>query len=184
MGEIRPEVIVQDKEVNENDNVAIQGAEFIIGRNSEGNVNNRNVLVRKKYRRKNGFNDRVGSSGSNERPKKRAREDNDLFGIDRLIGIVNSLPSQSTGEDKEASVSTGFCTPDLNKSVGAGGGSGDVSRNMEGRDPGQEVDSNEILDEVYETVTLAKALGAENIEQFIPKVQKVISNEGFQVMDQ
>ncbi|MFS7901133.1 hypothetical protein Hanom_Chr00s170918g01828781 [Helianthus anomalus] len=107
MGEIRPDVIVQDKEVNENDNVSIQGAEFIIGRNSEGNVNNRNVLVRKKYGRKNGVINRVGSSGSNERPKKRASEDNDPFGIDRLIGIVNSLPSQSTGEDKEASVSTG-----------------------------------------------------------------------------
>ncbi|MFS8002865.1 hypothetical protein Hanom_Chr13g01207101 [Helianthus anomalus] len=82
MGEIRPDVIVQDKEVNENDNVSIQGAEFIIGRNSEGNVNNRNVLVRKKYGRKNRVNNRVGSSGSNERPKKRAREDNDPFGID------------------------------------------------------------------------------------------------------
>ncbi|MFS8032763.1 hypothetical protein Hanom_Chr17g01561501 [Helianthus anomalus] len=36
MSEIQPEVIVQDKEVYENDNVLNQGSEFIIRRNSEG----------------------------------------------------------------------------------------------------------------------------------------------------
>ncbi|KAF5810702.1 hypothetical protein HanRHA438_Chr04g0182391 [Helianthus annuus] len=70
MGEIRSKVIVQNSEVNENANVLKQGAEFIIGRSSEVNENNVNVLVRKKYRKKTGIKNRGGFSGSSERPKK------------------------------------------------------------------------------------------------------------------
>ncbi|KAF5800980.1 putative RNA recognition motif domain, nucleotide-binding alpha-beta plait domain superfamily [Helianthus annuus] len=42
---------------------------------------------RKKFRRKNLFNNRNASSGSLERPKKRARDNNDMFGLNKLIVI-------------------------------------------------------------------------------------------------
>ncbi|KAF5813597.1 putative RNA recognition motif domain, nucleotide-binding alpha-beta plait domain superfamily [Helianthus annuus] len=41
---------------------------------------------RKKFRRKSLVTNRSGGSGSSERPKKRPRENNDMFDIDRLIG--------------------------------------------------------------------------------------------------
>ncbi|MFS7993090.1 hypothetical protein Hanom_Chr12g01089991 [Helianthus anomalus] len=39
---------------------------------------------RKKFRRKSLFKNRNEGSGSIERPKKRPRENNDMFGLDRL----------------------------------------------------------------------------------------------------
>ncbi|MFS7931604.1 hypothetical protein Hanom_Chr04g00357881 [Helianthus anomalus] len=45
--------------------------------------------VRKKFRRKSLFKNRNEGSGSLERPKKRHMENNDMFGLDKLIGILS-----------------------------------------------------------------------------------------------
>ncbi|MFS7934897.1 hypothetical protein Hanom_Chr05g00397021 [Helianthus anomalus] len=73
----------------------------------------------KKYKKKPLFKNRVVSPGSQERPKKRARENSDIFGLDKLIGIINSSSSGNETSEEEASISVGFCTPDLNKSCGS-----------------------------------------------------------------
>ncbi|MFS7960243.1 hypothetical protein Hanom_Chr08g00700931 [Helianthus anomalus] len=53
-------------------------------------VRNVNSMTRKKYRRKSLFKSRGESGGSCERPKKRLRDENDIFGLDKLIGIMSS----------------------------------------------------------------------------------------------
>ncbi|KAJ0524618.1 putative RNA recognition motif domain, nucleotide-binding alpha-beta plait domain superfamily [Helianthus annuus] len=73
------------------------GAENGIGNSMGGNVevcmdgvsgsHSAAATGRKKFRRKNLFNNRNASSGSLERPKKRARENNDMFGLNKLIAI-------------------------------------------------------------------------------------------------
>ncbi|KAJ0679989.1 putative RNA recognition motif domain, nucleotide-binding alpha-beta plait domain superfamily [Helianthus annuus] len=73
------------------------GAENGIGNSMGGNVevcmdgvsgsHSAAATGRKKFRRKNLFNNRNASSGSLERPKKRARENNDMFGLNKLIVI-------------------------------------------------------------------------------------------------
>ncbi|KAJ0508026.1 putative RNA recognition motif domain, nucleotide-binding alpha-beta plait domain superfamily [Helianthus annuus] len=73
----------------------------------------------KKFRRKSLFNNRSEGSGSIERPKKRPRENNDLFGLDKLIGIISE--ASESGGSGEAAGNDCFLTPDLNQRVTAGG---------------------------------------------------------------
>ncbi|KAI3712069.1 hypothetical protein L1987_70618 [Smallanthus sonchifolius] len=56
--------------------------------NTDANVKVGTSLARKKFRRKALFKNRGEVTGSYERPKKRQRDDNDMFGLDKLIGIV------------------------------------------------------------------------------------------------
>ncbi|KAL9992415.1 hypothetical protein Hdeb2414_s0015g00446931 [Helianthus debilis subsp. tardiflorus] len=89
MGEIRGE-----------DGLGVE-ATFNIGVNSGldenvyANVKVGTALVRKKFRRKALFRNRGEVSVSHECPKKRQRDDNDMFGLDKLIGIVASSSDHS-----------------------------------------------------------------------------------------
>ncbi|KAJ0599837.1 hypothetical protein HanIR_Chr03g0109631 [Helianthus annuus] len=70
---------------------------------------------RKKFRRKSLVTNRSGGSGSSERPKKRPRENNDMFDIDRLIGVLHVPAEVSRGN--ESGDEGVFLTPDLNKGL-------------------------------------------------------------------
>ncbi|MFS8001181.1 hypothetical protein Hanom_Chr13g01187221 [Helianthus anomalus] len=74
---------------------------------------------RKKFRRKSLFNHRSEGSGSLERPKKRPRENNDVFGLDKLFGIISE--ASESGGSGETAGNDCFLTPDLNQRVAAGG---------------------------------------------------------------
>ena len=75
--------------------------------------------VQKKFRRKSLFKHRCEANGSHERPKKRARDDNDMFGLDKLIGIMS--PKSDHIHNEEIDMHGGFLTPDLNKKTDVGG---------------------------------------------------------------
>ncbi|MFS8004971.1 hypothetical protein Hanom_Chr13g01232041 [Helianthus anomalus] len=71
---------------------------------------------RKKFRRKSLLKNRNEGSGSLERPKKRPRENNDMFGLDRLIGILSDNgDSVSSDGDVNVEAEEVFLTPDLNR---------------------------------------------------------------------
>lgn len=145
---------------------------------------------RKKFRRKSLFNNRSGGTGSGERPKKRSRENNDLFDVDRLIGIMQVNPVvpssvETGGEENGGSRSEDsgvFMTPDLNKG-------GEASRSVD-----EEVEEvattcmpyvtvrqqRSLEEESIKTIELSKALGVENLEAFATNVKEVLLSEGYQ----
>ncbi|MFS7902826.1 hypothetical protein Hanom_Chr01g00015901 [Helianthus anomalus] len=87
----------------------VESYENIIGLN--GAVNGR-----KKFRKKIFFFNRASSSGIQERPKKRPRENDnssDPFELDRLIGIIKEGPKYGDGNVEDSSGSHEYCTADL-----------------------------------------------------------------------
>ncbi|PWA39257.1 nucleotide-binding alpha-beta plait domain-containing protein [Artemisia annua] len=104
-----------------------------------------------------------------ERPKKRARDGEDIFDIDRFIFAVNSEEARKLHGNVDHSNKEDFLTPDLN-------GLGDEV---------QQADSScNVAMEVKETVTLGKDLGVEDYDKYADSVEKVIQDEGFQLVHQ
>ncbi|KAJ0892121.1 putative RNA-directed DNA polymerase [Helianthus annuus] len=142
---------------------------------------------RKKFRRRSLFKNRIEGSGSLERPKKRPRENNDLFGLDRLIGILsgNSDGVGSDGSDN-AAVDDVFVTPDLNRRASADPKEVDASCEVTvvddgGTSPnGAESVQSPIAIETDQTILLSRALGVQNLDSFVPSVIEVLRNEGYQ----
>ncbi|MFS7975259.1 hypothetical protein Hanom_Chr10g00878381 [Helianthus anomalus] len=119
-----------------------------------------------------------------DRPKKRFREDNDMFDIDRFIFTnhdasgVGSTVSNKVGEVEE------FMTPDLNGDVARGGEAGFEKATPEGEGVEVVVNEDGIRQEVLDTLAFAKDLGVSNIDSFENSVMKVVNEEGFQLVDQ
>ncbi|KAI3775000.1 hypothetical protein L1987_49568 [Smallanthus sonchifolius] len=90
-------------------------------------------LARKKFRRKALFKNRGEVTGSYERPKKRQRDDNDMFGLDKLISIVAPPSDHSFCGIRDSD--EGLCTPDLNKWYDMGRENVEDEVDQEGREP-------------------------------------------------
>ena len=122
----------------------------------------------------------------NERPKKRQRDSDDPFDLDRFIFPVNGSPNVT--KDKNGSVGSPneYLTPDLNREVV-----------IEGAIPREVLSHEEVVcndtggqrfeegykEEVADTIHMAKVLGVSNIENFEGDLEKVINDEGFQSGD-
>ncbi|MFS7989270.1 hypothetical protein Hanom_Chr11g01044721 [Helianthus anomalus] len=76
------------------------GAGDVHGLAEPSEVQNVTSTGRKKFRRKSLFKNKSEGSGSLERPKKRPRENNDMFDLDKLIGILSDA-SESGGVVKQ-----------------------------------------------------------------------------------
>ncbi|KAM0049057.1 putative RNA recognition motif domain, nucleotide-binding alpha-beta plait domain superfamily [Helianthus debilis subsp. tardiflorus] len=129
-------------------------------------------MGRKKFRRKSLFKNRNEGSGSLERPKKRPRENNDMFGLDRLIGIFSEanetdVNTEQVGEDT-------FLTPDLNQRAATGTAEFD-SRGLGHTEEifTQTPTQQPIEVEALKTVELSRELGVENLDDFVPNVKEV-----------
>lgn len=155
--------------------------------NAESPVNGFAVLKegtskgRKKFRRKNMFKNRGEASGSQERPKKRSRDDNDPFGLDRLIGIMATSTPQGTNEERESHGT--FCTPDLNMGSDLQVQNEQVVEQTVVEDlvheAGLRIDRGPLESEAEETVALARALGVENLQDFLPELHEILRSEGY-----
>lgn len=98
-----------------------------------------------------------------ERPKKRAREGEDLFDIDRFIYTINGneMPSIASEHNVEA-----------------------VQVVEEYGNDQVVIEPSGLSNEVNETVRLAGVLGVENLDNFEALVNKEVLVEGFQQVDQ
>ncbi|MFS8019718.1 hypothetical protein Hanom_Chr15g01406991 [Helianthus anomalus] len=85
-GEIPVEEVLVHEKVNQDsaDIPTKQGGEAQVDESSEVKASSR-----KKFWRKSLYNHRGESSGSLERPKKHLRDENDIFGLDKIIGIMS-----------------------------------------------------------------------------------------------
>ncbi|KAI3801741.1 hypothetical protein L1987_29855 [Smallanthus sonchifolius] len=155
--------------------------------NTDVNVKVGTSLARKKFRRKALFKNRGEVTGSYERPKKRQRDDNDMFGLDKLIGIVAPPSDHSFCGIRDSDED--LCTPDLNKRYDMGRENVEDEVDQEGREPnvvtnvfvGSEnvIDvSDPLMKEVEDTVTLGRALGVSDLNDFAPKVHEILRSEG------
>ncbi|KAJ0640459.1 hypothetical protein HanLR1_Chr16g0615751 [Helianthus annuus] len=154
-------------------------------------IQDKSNSLRKKFRKKNSLRSRVVSPGENDRPKKRAREDSDYFGVDRLIGILNRNTNVEVQGDSET-VSGDFCTPDLNKSCAFSVSS--KCHNVDCEEEVEESVSDQVLAQIQKqvqidneeatTVALGRALGVDNLCYFGTQVKEQIVNDGFQIGDQ
>ncbi|KAJ0600784.1 hypothetical protein HanIR_Chr03g0121051 [Helianthus annuus] len=108
VGEIRDEEVVT-KEVH-NDGDCDGTSKETNGEASNSAQSGVRSGNRKKFRKKRGE-----SGGSQERPKKRFREDNDMFGLDKLIGIMSSNAENTHNE--ESHLDGSLMTTDLKKSL-------------------------------------------------------------------
>ncbi|KAI3818529.1 hypothetical protein L1987_12338 [Smallanthus sonchifolius] len=157
--------------------------------NTDANVKVGTSLARKKFRRKALFKNKGEVTGSYKRPKKRQRDDNDMFGLDKLIGIVAPPSDHSFCGIRDSD--EGLCTPDLNKRYDMGRENVEDEVDQEGREPnvvtnvfvGSEngIDASDpLMKEVEDTVTLGRALGVSDLNDFAPKVHEILRSEGFQ----
>ena len=151
-------------------------------------------VKRKKLRRKSLFQKRSGSTGSQGRPKKRCREENDMFGLDKLIGIMSQseAPLQKEQELEDESFVTpvqNICMVNLGveesrDTVDTTGFDESLRQPVEiistQLENHQKVSEGEV-DETKETVALGIALGAADLDSFIPNVKQVLRSEGYQV---
>ncbi|MFS7938320.1 hypothetical protein Hanom_Chr05g00438261 [Helianthus anomalus] len=85
--------------------------------NTFSTSNEESTVVRKTFRRKHFFKNKGESNGSHERPKKRQRDDNDPFGLDRIIVIMSVNTPQQESDERDANFCEGFVTQDLNSNV-------------------------------------------------------------------
>ncbi|MFS8006721.1 hypothetical protein Hanom_Chr14g01252511 [Helianthus anomalus] len=150
--------------------------------------NEESTVVRKKFRRRHFFKNRGESSGSHERPKKRQRDNNDPFGLDGIIGIMSVNTPQQESNERDANFYEGFVTPDLNSNVPVCEEGGDGVEGLEhdghGSHMGFVKEKVTINVETEKTISLGRALGVEEIEDFASDVQEVLRSEGYQVGDQ
>ncbi|KAI3742778.1 hypothetical protein L1987_60474 [Smallanthus sonchifolius] len=142
--------------------------------------NDRDILKKrgKGYRKKSRKNNSFSPLGQ-ERPKKKPREGDDFFDLDRFIFVDNRSPISGNTVVETESAQESFHTPDLNK----------VALHMDDTSgfkviDGIEANSQDVRDcqanEVNETVQLGKMLGASNINQFEGSVAKMVREEGSQ----
>lgn len=142
----------------------------VVSENKDGNRSG-SCSMRKGYRKK-GRSQKSPPSLGHDRPKKRAREGEDIFDLDRLIYAVNSEEARGIHGLAEQPNMNESLTPDMN------GSKGDVP-NTGSPDP-----NNIVLLETVETVNLGLELGVEELDKFNESVSKVIREEGFQLVDQ
>ncbi|KAI3825940.1 hypothetical protein L1987_07700 [Smallanthus sonchifolius] len=112
-----------------------------------------------------------------------------MFGLDKLIGIVAPPSDHSFCGIRDSD--EGLCTPDLNKRYDMGRENVEDEVDQEGREPnvvtnvfvGSEnvIDASDpLMKEVEDTVTLGRALGVSDLNDFAPKVHEILRSEGFQ----
>ncbi|KAJ0699565.1 putative RNA recognition motif domain, nucleotide-binding alpha-beta plait domain superfamily [Helianthus annuus] len=107
LGEIRGD------EGSENVYKSNNGVDFFVAGRTKSSAMVGTSVARRKFRRRSLFKNRGDASGSQERPKKRQRDGNDIFGLDKLIGIVDYTPVHTSSVERDSDGD--FCTPDLNK---------------------------------------------------------------------
>ncbi|PWA88731.1 RNA-directed DNA polymerase, eukaryota, Nucleotide-binding alpha-beta plait domain protein [Artemisia annua] len=129
-----------------------------------------------KYSKKKGCYRRSTSPSDKDRPKKRVREDNDIFDIDRFIFdnpvqvVVDNSSVNQPQQDE-------FITPDLNSSVAP-------CLAVEGNDNAREIHAEVIRREVEDTLLFARDLGVSNMDSFQEPLANAVNEESFQRVDQ
>ncbi|KAI3705363.1 hypothetical protein L1987_75599 [Smallanthus sonchifolius] len=167
MGEIRNNQVLEE----------IEQAENVLEESTDGQLS-----VRKKFRRKKLFKNRGESSGSQERPKKRLRDDNDPFVLDKLIGIISTNTVYDV--DEETVCNEDGVIPDLNTQSDAGIEVCNVDDQVDGACGLQQKvigkPKGSITFESDQTITLGRALGVDGLNDIVPEVQEVLRCEGYQ----
>ncbi|PWA89463.1 RNA-directed DNA polymerase, eukaryota, Nucleotide-binding alpha-beta plait domain protein [Artemisia annua] len=153
--------------------------------NSQSAEGSRSTFSKKKRRMGTKKKSSLGRDNSNsnpDRPKKRLRDGNDPFDIDRFIFSDVSTPLKVV----EVNVQDGeFLTPDLNREVQQNNEEGDIENLNEGLGLPINVEAKFVQNrEVRETIALAKVLGVENMGNFEDSIVQEVSKEGVQLGDQ
>ncbi|KAI3784547.1 hypothetical protein L1987_43647 [Smallanthus sonchifolius] len=138
---------------------------------------------RGKFSRKKSRGEKSVPPSEHDRPKKRSRDGDDPFDVDRFIFNFNEGSNGSQDGDQVQGSPINFLTPDLNREVVVE----DVNHAGAHVDSGPETFSQRIDDEVTfevsETINLGKVLGADNIDSFEVNLANSIVEEGFQVVN-
>ncbi|KAJ0547935.1 putative RNA recognition motif domain, nucleotide-binding alpha-beta plait domain superfamily [Helianthus annuus] len=136
----------------------------------------------KGFCRKKGTRCKSASPVGNDRSKKRQRDSEDIFDIDRFIFNINE---DTNVLDNGAAVvpidsNPEFVSSDLN---GVHKECFGLEEGCEGSSSGLGVNDS-VIKEAADTVLMAKNLGVQNMDNYTDDLVKVIDNEGLQVVDQ
>lgn len=159
------------------DNVEIDVVDDPVG-NVQTQVGESSHMLKKRkgFSRKKGSRNKSASPSTspmgNDRPKKRQREDEDLFDLDRFIYTVNAA---QTALEKN----NGNDPVDVNSTEAEGGNVATADNVGSGREENYVVNQ-----ETEDTILMANSLGVRNMVSFQDELTKVIVNEGLQGVDQ
>ncbi|KAK9049452.1 hypothetical protein SSX86_031579 [Deinandra increscens subsp. villosa] len=155
-------------------NIGVGSEDTVILDNNDGvtkEVGGSAMKKRKGFNRKKGNRKLSVSPVGNDRPKKRQREGEDMFDLDRFIYTVNE--GQRTLENEDSSDVIRNSQEEAE---------GDMSMHVDGCELGG---NNVVINkERGETILMAESLGVRNMDKFSNELVQTIVNEGFQCVDQ